>query len=454
MRAYLDNEAQRNDLIPNNTGLVDANVELQIVEYNTTLLRRNRLVEGSSTANPVVKDLDKALASMRENISRAVNNAVSALDIKIKNLQGKEQLARGKAMQMPKKQRVMLSVERQQKVKEELYLYLLNKREENALNQAMTDDNVRIIDPASGSDQPIYPGFMKKMLLGTGLGLALPTMVLLLKLMLDTAVRRRKDVEEAIAVPFLGEIPYAARHKEGQIAVEEKGRDHTSEAFRILRTNIGFMAAGKERRVITFTSFNIGAGKTFTALNLATSFKFLNKKVLLLDLDLRKGTLSERVEQKKGIGITNFLADPKVTLDEIICKNAVEDSIDLIPIGVIAPNPVELLLSSRLDELINELKQRYDYVIVDNVPVNLVADASIVDRISELTIFVIRAGKMDRRQLPEIQSLYQHGKLSNMAVLLNGVRLDQGSYNYGYGYGYGYEESRKGFWRKMFGRKA
>lgn len=464
MREYLTNETKQNDLIPNNTGLVDANVEQQIVAYNTTLLRRNRLVEGSSSANPVVQDLDRTLESMRININRAVDNTLAGMDIKIRNVQREEQQARGKALEIPEQQRVMLSVERQQKVKEDLYVYLLNKREENALNQAMTDNNARIIDPASGSNAPVYPSRIRKIMLGVGIGVALPAVVFLLMLMLDTGVRNRKDIEEAISVPFLGEIPYVLRHKknEGEVVVEEKGRSYTSEAFRILRTNIGFMAAGKEKRVITLTSFNIGAGKTFTAINLAASFTYLNKRVVLLDLDLRKGTLTERVNAPKGMGVTNFLVDPKVTLDDVIYKNIVADKIDVIPIGIIAPNPVELLLSERLDEMILELKQRYDYIIIDNVPVNLVADASIINRISELTIFVIRSGKMDRRQLPEIQDLYEQGKLSNMSVLLNGVRLDK-RYGYAYGYGYGYggsygygygNEPKKGIWNKLFGKRG
>src|SRR5690606_11269267 len=338
----------------------------------------------------------------RSNINRAVDNTLAGLDIKIQNLRQEERQARGRAIQVPRKQRVMLSVERQQKVKEELYLYLLNKREENAINQAMTDDNLRIIDPAAGSTNPAYPSRFRKLLLGFGIGIAIPATTFLLILMLDTGVHHRKDIEERITVPFIGEIPYASKQKDGDSVVEKKGRDLTSEAFRIVRTNIGFMNAGEERRVITFTSFNMGAGKTFTARNLATSFVYLDKKVVLLDLDLRKGSLSERVKAPKGSGITNFLSDVNIKIDQIIYKDVVDETIDLIPIGAVAPNPVELLLSPRLDALITELKQRYDYVIVDNVPINLVADASVVDRISELTIFVVRSGKMDRRQLPEI----------------------------------------------------
>src|SRR5690606_23779428 len=208
MREYLTNEAKQNDLIPNNTGLVDANVEQQIVGYNTTLLKRNRLAEGSSSGNPLVQDLDRTLESMRININRAVDNTLAGMDIRIRNVQKEEQQALDKALEIPAKQRVMLSVERQQKVKEDLYVYLLNKREENALNQAMTDNNARIIDPASGSNAPVYPSRIRKMMLGVGIGIVLPAVVFLLMLMLDTGVRNRKDIEEAISVPFLGEIPY------------------------------------------------------------------------------------------------------------------------------------------------------------------------------------------------------------------------------------------------------
>lgn len=448
MREYLKDGSKQAELIPNNTGLVDASVEGQIVEYNATLLRRNRLVEGSSTSNPVVQDLDNALGSMRGNINRAVENTMSGLNIKMGNVRQEEQKARGKAMAVPQKQRVMLSVERQQKVKEELFLYLLNKREENALNQAMTEDNIRIVDPASGSQAPLYPNLYKKVLTGVAIGFALPAIVLLLMLMLDTGVRGRQDIEAALSVPFLGEIPLADNFKgESQkVLVSKTGREPVTEAFRILRTNLNFMTKdGIPPQVITLTSFSIGVGKTFTAINLSSVLSYLDKKVLVLDLDLRKGTLSSRLGINQGKGASHYLSDAQITVDDIIVKNHEDNPhLDFIPIGVVAPNPVELLLSKRLDTLIAELRTRYDYIIVDGVPVGIVADASIVDRISDLTMFIIRVGKMDRRQLPEIEKIYDAGKLSNLAIVLNGLKLGgsgygYGSYGYGYGgYGYGY----------------
>lgn len=440
MRDYLTNKDRQNDLIPNNTGLVDANVESQIVEYNSIILKRNRLVEGSSPANPLIKDMDRVLDAMRSNIDRAVDNALAGLFVKMQNVQKKEEAARGKALEIPEKQRVMLSVERQQKVKEELYLFLLNKREENALNQAMTEDNIRIIDPASGSYAPIYPSRFRKLLTGVGIGMAVPLVVLLLMLILDTGVRGRHDIESKVSAPFLGEIPLARdkKQKSGDVLVTSTGRDPLTEAFRILRTNINFMTKnGKTPKVITFTSFYSGVGKTFSVLNLSRILSFMDKKVIVLDLDLRKGTLSTRMNIGRDKGITHYLSSDAVTIEDIIHRSGDQDMLHFVPIGIIAPNPVELLLSKRLDELIDTLKERYDYILVDGVPVAMVADAHIIDRISELTLFVIRLGKMDRRQLPELEKIYSDGKLSNLAIILNGLKPRGNGYGYGYGYGYG-----------------
>ncbi|GAA4171582.1 GumC family protein [Sphingobacterium ginsenosidimutans] len=456
MRNYLADKAKRTDLIPNNTGLVDASVEAQISDYNATLLRRNRLIEGSSEANPVVQDLDKGLNAIRNNIARAVDNAIGGLHIKANNMKREEYQARGKALQVPQKQRVMLSVERQQKVKEELYLYLLNKREENAINQAMTEDNIRIIDPATASFQPIGPSKIRKLGLGIGIGFILPAIIILTLSILDTGVRRRQDVEDAITVPLLGEIPFIRTRRSAQdsILVSSVGRDPLTEAFRILRTNISFMSReGKHPKVITFTSFIPGVGKTFTSLNLSNTLSFLDKKVVVIDLDLRKGTLSKRIGIKEGKGVSHYLSDINLSIEEIIHRNLRGGNVDYISIGTEAPNPVELLLSKRLDQMIAELSNQYDYIIIDGVPMGIVADATVVDRISDLTLFVVRAGKMDKRQLPEIQKIYEEKRLSNLAVILNGIEMGQSRYGYGYGYGYGYNADEGRGFGKRFARK-
>ncbi|ATL43841.1 chromosome partitioning protein ParA [Elizabethkingia miricola] len=450
MRSYLNNRGKQNNLIPNNTGLVDSGVEGQIAEYNKALLKRNRLAEGGNSSNPVVLDLDDALAAMRTNISRAVDNALRGLNVKLNNTRQEEGIAQGKMLQMPQKERTMVSVERQRRVKEDLYMFLLNKREENALNEAVTEANLRIVDPPVATDSPIYPSRTKKVMTGVAMGAVLPAVVLLSMLMLNTGVRGRQDLENVLTVPFLGEIPLARGRKQGNgdVLVSQSGRDPLTEAFRILRTNINFMTKNEHPpKVITFTSFSAGVGKTFSVLNLAATLSYLDKKVVVLDLDLRKGTLSSRTGLLHGKGTSHYLSNSSIKISDILHKSEVAEGVDFIPIGAIAPNPVELLLGKRLDELITELKGMYDYVIIDGVPTGVVADASIIDRVADLTLFIIRIGKMDRRQLPEIEKLYQEKKLSNLAIVLNGMKLN--GYGYGYGgygygsYGYGYGEEKK-----------
>lgn len=230
------------------------------------------------------------------------------------------------------------------------------------------------------------------------------------------------------------------------MAVQENGRDSVSEAFRIVRTNMDFMKMEtRDIQVVMLTSLNVSAGKTFVSFNLAVSLAQAGKKVVLVDLDIRKGTLSSQVQGTK-VGVTNYLSGKETDIDAIIHPSEYHPNLDLISNGPIPPNPAELLLSESLDQLILELKKQYDYVILDNVPSNMIADAVIVNRVADLTLYVIRAGSMDRRQLPEVEKLYRQQKLRNMAVLLNGVKYNHsryGYYKYGYSYGYGYGLDKK-----------
>ncbi len=448
IKDYLTDPTKDTDLIPSNTGIGDMNIESQINLYNTAKLKRDALVDDSSENNPVVQELNNSLRAMKQNIIRAVDNMIVTLNVKRNDAQSRELQAQNRVTSIPTKERQMLSIERQQKIKETLYLYLLNKREENALSQAMADNNARVIDGAEGSTQPISPNRNRILLLGLIVGLAIPGVSCLTVLFMDTRVRSRKEVEKALSVPFLGEIPLdreaGKRRKRGDAVIDKTDEDGiVAEAFRVLRTNMAFMSRkNRPSQVITFTSFNEGAGKTFIASNLAMSFVYAKKRVVLVDLDIRKGTLSRHFGIRRR-GVTNYLADPSMTVDEIIQHR---EHFDVISFGATAPNPAELLMDSRLDELFNALRSRYDLIIADNVPVGIIADASIANRIADLTIFVIRAGRLDRRQLPDIEAMYEERKLKNMALVLNGVdpiRTGYGYGRYGYGYGYGYGKKPK-----------
>lgn len=439
IKDYLTDPSKETDLIPSNTGISDMNIENQISLYNAAKLKRDHLIDDSSVNNPVVQELNNSLRAMKQSIIRAVDNMIVSLNVKRNDAQNREMRAQDRVTAIPTKERQMLSIERQQKIKEALYLFLLNKREENALSQAMADNNARVIDGAEGSNAPISPNRNRILLLGLLVGIALPGAVCLAILFMDTRVHGRKDIEGVTSVPYLGEIPLDKEamkdHRKKVMAVKEQGDDIVSEAFRILRTNMAFLSKkDKPAQVITFTSFNIGDGKTFIARNLSMSLAYMKKRVVMVDLDIRKGTLSRHFGHYH-VGVTNYLSDNTVKVDDIIQH---QEGFDLIPAGILAPNPAELLMDNRLDELMNELRTRYDYIIADNVPVGLIADATIANRIADLTIFVVRAGKLDRRQLPDIEKLYQEKKLKNMALVLNGANPERHGYGYSYGYGYGY----------------
>lgn len=432
IKDYLTDPTREIDLIPANTGISDMNIESQIAQYNTIKLRRDKLIEDSSEKNPVVEELNTSLRAMKQSIIRAVDNMIVSINVRRNDAQSRESQAQSRVSSIPTKERQMLSIERQQKIKESLYLFLLNKREENALSQAMVDNNARVIDGASGPNAPIAPNRNKIMLLGLLLGLAFPGVIFLMIMFLDTRIRTKKDIQGKVTAPFLGVIPEQDKENENL----------TSEAFKIVRTNMSFLSR-KDRKiqVIMCTSFSSGDGKTFVSLNLANSFISARKKVVLVDLDIRKGTLTAHFSKHShhhAQGVTNYLADTDLRLDDIISSDTGVEGLDLIPSGSIAPNPAELLMDERLDEMFKELRNRYDVIITDSVPVGLVADATIANRVADLTLFVVRAGRLDRRQLPDIEAMYQERKLTNMSLLLNGTDFHHHGYGYGYGYGYGH----------------
>ena len=407
IKDYLSDPSKEVDLLPANTGINDMNIESQISQYNAVKLRRDKLIDDSSEMNPVVLELNNSLRAMKQSIIRAVDNMVVSLNVRLNDARSREQRAQSRMTSIPTQQREMLSIERQQKIKESLYMFLLNRREENALAQAMADNNARIIDEASGSMSPISPDRGRILFLGLLSGLVLPCVVFLLILTIDTRVHRRKDIEDVVDLPFIGEIPYDKnlKSKAGKSVpiVVEGTRNVISEAFRIIRTNMSFMLRKQSGcQVVTLVSMNEGAGKTFVSINLAYSLVYAKKKVVLVDLDIRKRSLSKFFNYGH-YGVTDYLANRDLAIDDILRLRS--DGPDIVLAGTPAPNPTELLMDSRLDDLFSKLRERYDYIIVDCVPAGIIADAAIVNRITDLTVFVVRAGRMDRRQLPDVEKM-------------------------------------------------
>ena len=458
IKDYLVDPNKFNEFIPSNTGISDVNIEGLIGQYNSLMMQRDKLLSNSSSKNPVVQDLNNSLSALKQTMIRTVDNLITAQNMKLSNIRGEEERVMRRIAAVPTQQKYVLSVERQQKIKESLYIYLLNKREENALTQLMVESNARVIDPAKGSNVPVSPNRQNMLLMSLLLGLAIPAGVLVLIQVLDTKVRTRRDVKKILSVPFLGDIPEHKRERgeaKNSVVVKSDGIDSVTEAFRILRTNMTFMNTEQTPvKCIMVTSLSVGAGKTFISSNLGMTLALTGKNVIIVDLDIRKGSLSSRIRRQgqshshshsHNLGVTNYLSGSVTDINELITESGLHENLSLMASGPIPPNPAELLETHRLNDLIDHLKEKFDYVLLDNVPSNMVADALIVNRLADLTLYIVRAGQTERRQLQEIEQLYVEKKLKNMSIVLNGVKLHKKGYGYYgyYGYGYGYSSSNK-----------
>ena len=482
LRSYLTNENNFTQLLPASQGLSNASITGQISQYNALLMRRNNLVSASSLENPIVKDIDAQLAALRATMINSIDNHIDELNLYIRSAQGVRAQSNVKVAASPSQNKYLLSIERQQKVKESLYLFLLQKREENELSQAFTAYNNRVVTPPSGSNSPTSPVAIRVYLLCMLVGLLIPIAFLILRELANTSVRGRKDLDN-LNIPFLGELPLmdnrswfsrkvtkikdllkGRKHREDKtlhMVVKENSTNVMNEAFRVIRTNMEFVAGRTdEARVIMMTSFNPNSGKTFIVSNLGLALTFKKKKVLVIDLDMRKRSLSALVG-KHSKGLSNYLGGYVDDFRELIKPVPEVPDLMVLPAGKVPPNPTELLYDQKLDALIASVRKDYDYIFLDCPPLEIVADATIISRLADMTIFVVRAEALQLSALPDVQKYYDENRLPKMTILLNaptdafsrygyhkygsryGYSYGYGrSYSYGYGYGYAYGYNR------------
>lgn len=451
---YIANSANKENVIPMNTGTGNPQLEAQIGSYNQLLLQRNNVRSSASGANPIVQQLDAQVAGQHEAITKAMAAHVANLRKALANLQGAKGAISGEIAALPDKARQLRGVTRQQSVKEQLYLFLLQKREENELSQTFTANSTRVITPPQGSFKPVSP--KKTLILGVLfiVGLFLPAMVIYIRESNNSKVRSRKDIEH-MSTPFIGEIPFMGKKpgifkkffalfrkkkhsrslEKVMVAVRPGSRDVASESFKIIRGNIDFMMQhSKADNVIMLTSFNPGSGKSFIAYNLSASFTMKGKRVLNIDCDLRHGSTSQFVHMPDK-GLSSYLTG--ATDDWRSLVRPVEDTPDMfvLPIGHRPPNPSELLDNGRIGKLIREASEEYDYVFLDCPPVDIVVDTQILEKYIHRTIFIVRAGLLERSAIAEIDALYQSGRFKNMCLLLNGTEQQLSRYGaYGSSY--------------------
>ena len=455
VKEYLTDGRHENQVLPSNSGINNASIQAQINDYNTRLLERNRLLATSSAQNPAVMDLETQLGSIRRGIIQSLDNELDMLKTQQRVTEASHSEATSKISANPRQASYLLSVERQQKVKESLYLFLLQKREENELSQAFTAYNTQIIETPHITGIPPQPVSRNILLTALLIGLAIPAAIVFGREALNTTVRGRKDLED-YSMPLVGELPLKGKkrpiwkrwRKEKIIAqpnmvVADQKRDILNEAFRTVRTKLEFtLGFDGKNKVVMISSLNPGSGKTFITANLSAAFSLKGKRVLVMDLDLRKASLSDYVGQPK-VGISNYLSGQIDDWHEIITPL---DHVDVLPCGVIPPNPAELLSTERFAEMIKAAREEYDIIFLDCPPVEIVADAEIINPHTDLTLFVVRASLMERSYLKDIERWYAEKKYNNLTLLLNGTTDALGRYGYhkygygygGYGYGYGY----------------
>ena len=463
---YMKKNTTVNQLLPANSGIGSTSIEQQITQYNTILLQKNKLLANSSEQNPIIQDLNQSLNSMKQAILRSIDDYIETLKIQINNVTKTERQTNEKIASSPDQAKYLISVERQQKVKEALYVFLLQKREENELTRTFTSYNTRLVNPPSGTPNPTSPKKSLIFLITFGLGLLIPGLIIFIIEQLNTMLKDKKDLA-SLSVPFLSEIPFFNRGKKRKIAqywskkdlennndiivVEEHNRNHINEAFRILRTNIDFVQRHSEGATVSMiTSIHSGAGKTFISSNIGKSMAIKGSRVLLIDFDMRKATLS-KIISPQTLGVANYLNGEISDPLSIVVKGELNEHLDVIPVGTIPPNPAELLLRPTLSTLIEQLKPHYDYIFLDSPPIDIITDADLIAKVVDYTIFVVRVGLLDKRLLPDIEKAYQTKRFPSMGIVLNcsdyALHYGYGRYgNYGYGYGsyggYGYHNTK------------
>ena len=440
MTDYITDDSRESDLLPSNIGINDAGVAQTTNSYNDLVLQRDRLLRNSSEKNPTVINLNNQINSLKANLNQSLNNLKSSANITLSSIQQENSRIKSKIYSAPQKERQFRDISRQQSIKESLYLYLLEKREETAIMLGMSTSNAKIIDTAYSSKKPVNPKPLIIFIAALIFALIVPILIVYVSDILDTKIHSKLDLAHISDIPYLGDIPKSINKSQ---LVNKVDYSPKAEAFRMLRTNIDFrLRENKDKiaKTIFVTSTIANEGKSHTSINLAASISFSGKKVLLIETDIRKPKFEDYLDVKNNIGLTEYISDESISLNEVIGKVQNNDNFNVIQSGVIPPNPSELLMSNRLKELFEQVKQMYDYIVVDTAAVGLVTDTLLINEHADMFVYVVSANNLDKRLLHVAKTMYDDKRLPNMTILLNGTTKSNG---YGYSYGYGGNSAKK-----------
>jgi tyrosine-protein kinase Etk/Wzc len=444
------------EMLPSNIGIDNENINSLITDYNKAVLERSKLLLSAGLKNPMVVEFSDKLVELKQNILYSIRVLQKQLSVSITNIKSLNQDNTNVFSSIPGKEKILRSIERQQNIKETLYLFLLQKREEAAVTKAITTPSIKIVDYALTNLNPIAPKRSAIFFAALLIGLLIPFAIVYILFLLDTKIHSKLDFERlAPDIPIVGEIPFIDEDKR---IISMNDRSVLAESFRILRTNINYLMPIKkegECPVIFTTSSIKGEGKTFVSLNLALTLASMDKKVLLIGADLRNPQLHKYLQiNKNRIGLSNYLYDSTTDWKNLINEKVFNNEfLSIIFAGSVPPNPAELLSNGKFEELLKILKKQYDYIVVDTAPTILVTDTLLISQLADITVYVSRADFTDKKLLTYSKGLKDQGKMMNMAYIINNVGGEKGygygygykysygySYGYNYGYGYGYGE--------------
>ncbi len=447
------------ELLPE-AGVTEGGVSGLTNAYNSLVMERNLYLRNSTPQNPVVRTISDQLDSLRDNLFDNIQSTRRTINIQISELNQRENRAQGQFSNFPGLEKGMRSIERQQEIKEQLYLFLLQRREEAAISFAATASVARVIDPAFTVNQPVDPKPWVILVAGLVLGLILPLLIIFVKNFLDTKVHHKGDLQSLIKhIPFLGEIPRIGNDQNEKIQVND--RSPLAEAFRILRTNLAYLVQKKDKdrgEVIFVTSTIKGEGKTFISYNMARTLASTKRRVLVIGADIRNPKLHRYANTDlKEKGLSDYLYDYDVSEEQIITKESDEGiEMDMVLSGAIPPNPAELFMNDRMGQFLEYARKHYDFILVDTAPTMIVTDTLLISPLADTTLYITRAEFTEKKLLDFPKDLKQQGKLKGLAVILNDVDYSKFSYGakygYSYGYGYGYGADKESRWKRFISR--
>ncbi|NOW97030.1 tyrosine-protein kinase [Mucilaginibacter sp. SG564] len=439
--------------LPSSLSIQDPVFAYSLQAYNTLLIDRDKQSLSYTNDNPYIKNLDLQIDNARANLLKSFYTYKKGLELNKQQLVAQNNNFKGQIKTVPGKERIFLDYSRQQTVKQQLYLYLLQKREETAISKTSTISTTRIIDNAKSEFAPSEPNRNNIYIIGFVIGLLIPFLIISIQELLNVKIISKADILKESDISILAEISHNTSGD--SIVVAASSRSVISEQFRSLRTNLQFLLASNKPNVIIITSSMSGEGKSFISLNLGLSLALMGKKVLFMELDLRKPKLSSSVGMDNQLGFTNYIIGEQTDVSSIIKPLWMHENCYLISSGPIPPNPSELLLNEKVDAMMTELKEQFDYIIMDTAPIGLVSDALIVEKYADSVMYIVRQNYTFKSQLGIVNELKSTGKIRKPYLVVNDIKANDGGYQgYGYGYGYGYgnysEEVETSWFSKLF----